>query len=190
MNGLEEKMTWKLKKKWSNWTKNHILDLFISVPIRDIKRKFIRYQSVIIANIGFAPQILQKLWASENSPTHYLDSWVKVWATPSCLKPQFSKEPFGFLNWNFTCNLLKHKGTHEASFVKIRDYDLQTSGPLEPEWPHIYPQKQFACTILLLHFVKISYYIMRRYYITQRFFVTFRVPCAITFREKFVLHYA
>ena len=31
---------------------------------------------------------------------------------------------------------------------------------------------------------------MRRYYISQRFFVTFRVPCAITFRENFVLHYA
>ena len=110
-------MAWK-KKRHENWKKkiklndNHILDLFISVPIRDMKRKLIRYQSVIIANIGFAPQILQKLWASENSPTHYLDSWVKVW-------------------------------------VKIREYDLQTSGALEPEWPYIYLQKQFACTILL-----------------------------------------
>ena len=47
-----------------------------------------------------------------------------------------------------------------------------------------------SCRILLLHFVKISYYIMRRYYISQRFFITFRAPCAITFRENFVLHNA
>ena len=38
--------------------------------------------------------------------------------------------------------------------------------------------------------MKISYYIMRRYYISQRSFITFRAPCAITFRENFVLHYA
>ena len=95
MNGLEEKMTWKLKKM-IKFIENHILDLFISVPIRDIKRKFIRYQSVIIANIGFAPQILQKLWASEKSPTHYLDSWVKVWATPPALNLTFLKNRLDF----------------------------------------------------------------------------------------------
>ena len=32
------------------------------------------YQSVIVANNGFAPKILQKLWVSENGSIHYLDS--------------------------------------------------------------------------------------------------------------------
>ena len=51
-----------------------------------------RYQSVIVASIGFAPQSLQKLWASENGPTHYLDSWVKIWAIPPMpLTSLFSK---------------------------------------------------------------------------------------------------
>ena len=31
---------------------------------------------------------------------------------------------------------------------------------------------------------------MRRYYILHRFFITFRAPCAITFCENFLLHYA
>ena len=48
---------------------------------------------------------------------------------------------------------------------------------------YIYLQKQFACRILLSHFVKISYYIMRRYSISQRFFITFRA--GITFRNNF-----
>ena len=41
---------------------------------------------------------------------------------------------------------------------------------------------------MLLHFVKISYYIMRRYYISQQFFITLCV--GITFRNDFLLHYA
>ena len=31
-----------------------------------------------VANVGFAPQIKKKPWASENGPTHYLNSWVKI----------------------------------------------------------------------------------------------------------------
>ena len=42
--------------------------------------------------------------------------------------------------------------------------------------------------LVLLHFVKILYYIMRRYYISQQFFITLCV--GITFRNDFLLHYA
>ena len=38
MNGMEEKMAWKLIKI-KKLNENHILDLFISVPIRDMKNK-------------------------------------------------------------------------------------------------------------------------------------------------------
>ena len=53
-------MAWKLKRKIKKLNENHSLDLFISVPLRDMKKRnfiilFSRYQSVIIANVGFAP---------------------------------------------------------------------------------------------------------------------------------------
>ena len=38
MNGLEEKMAWKLRKI-KKLNENHILDHFISVPIRDMKKE-------------------------------------------------------------------------------------------------------------------------------------------------------
>ena len=56
---------------------------------------------------------------------------------PMPLISLFSKT-FGIWNWNFSCNFLKHKGTHEWSFVKIWDGHLATFlkiGSLEQEWP-------------------------------------------------------
>ena len=38
MNGMEVKMAWKLKKI-KKLNENHILDLFISVHIRDMKKE-------------------------------------------------------------------------------------------------------------------------------------------------------
>ena len=89
MNGMKWKMAWKLKKNKEIERKLHFGPLYLSTHRGYEKRKFImwfsRYQLVIVDNLGFAPQILQKLWASENDPTHYLDSWVEIWATPPCL---------------------------------------------------------------------------------------------------------
>ena len=86
MNDLEEKMTWKLKKNNEIEQKSHFGPLYLSTHKGYEKDYFImrfsRYQSVIVASIGFAPQNLQKLWAPENGPTHYLDSLVKIWAIP------------------------------------------------------------------------------------------------------------
>ena len=214
-------MAWKLKKNDEIERKSHSGPLYLGTDKGYEKRKLImwysRYQSVIIANLGFAPQISQKLWASENSPTHYLDSWVKIWAThPMPLTSLIPRTVWNF-ELKFSCNLLKHKGTHEASFVKICDGDLLTSGPLEPEWPYIYLQSNLLvqyfyyiswkipitlCVgftfrndfllhfayLVLLHFVKILYYIMRRYYISQQFSITLCV--GITFRNDFLLHNA
>ena len=41
--------------------------------------------------------------------------------------------------------------------------------------------------LVLLHFVKIVYYIMRRYYISQQFFITLCI--GITFRNGFLLRF-
>ena len=111
-------MAW--KKKWpENWNKikklneNHILDLFISVPIRDMEKKFLMwfsmYQSVIVANIGFAPQILQKLWASEMvQHTILIHEW-KYELHPHAFNLTFLKKHLEFWTENFRAIFLNIK---------------------------------------------------------------------------------
>ena len=107
---------------------------------------FSRYQLV---NVGFAPQILQKLWASENGPTHYLDSWVKIWAT--CTPPMPLTSIFSKTIWNFDMksfvqiflNIKAHMSEVSSKFEMVTWRFFLKIASLEPEWP--YSKSKYFC---------------------------------------------
>ena len=159
MNDLEEKMTWKLKKNNEIEQKSHFGPLYLSTHKGYEKDYFImrfsRYQSVIVASIGFAPQILQKLWASENGPTHYLDSLVKIWAIPPMpLTLLFSKtvrnsELKFFVQSSYTW---RHTWGKFHQNLRWSPGDFLKIGSLEPEWPSNKKNKISVYPTLFTHY--------------------------------------
>ena len=68
---MEEKMAWKLKKKKMKLNKNHILDLFISVPIRDIKKKI--HNVVLQVSVSYSSKC--RLCTSNFTKTVSIRKW-------------------------------------------------------------------------------------------------------------------
>ena len=79
------------------------------------------------------------IWKWSNTLFRFMSENMSYMYTPHAFNLNFLKNHLEFWYEIFRANLLKHKGTHERSFVKIWDGYQATFlkiASLEPEWPY------------------------------------------------------